>query len=109
MPKPATTPADPAPATGKRARLSDQIYGQIFERIVSGRLNVGDQLPSENEIAEQYGVSRPVVREALLRLRARNSRSDDQNKSGDRESVCLGFSSQQRVNANPDQQEGVRP
>ena len=68
MPKPATTPADPAPATGKRARLSDQIYGQIFERIVSGRLNVGDQLPSENEIAEQYGVSRPVVREALLRL-----------------------------------------
>lgn len=70
MPKPATTTADPMPATGKRARLSDQIYGQIFERIVSGRLNVGDQLPSENEIAEQYGVSRPVVREALLRLRA---------------------------------------
>ena len=46
---------------------------------------------------------------ALLRLRARNSRSEDQNLSGDRESVCLGFSSQQRVNANPDQQEGVRP
>jgi hypothetical protein len=46
---------------------------------------------------------------ALLRLRVRNSRSEDQNQSGDRESVCLGFSSQQRVNANPDQQEGVRP
>ena len=46
---------------------------------------------------------------ALLRLRSRNSRSGDQNQSGDRESVCLGFSSQQRVNANPDQQEGVRP
>jgi len=46
---------------------------------------------------------------ALLRLRARNSRSDDQNNSGHRESVCLGFSPQQRVNANPDQQEGVRP
>ena len=45
---------------------------------------------------------------ALLRLRARNSRSDDQNNSGHREPVCLGFSSQQRVNANPDQQEGVR-
>ena len=46
---------------------------------------------------------------ALLRLRARNSQSDDQKQSGDIESVCLGFSSQQRVNANPDQQEGVRP
>lgn len=46
---------------------------------------------------------------ALLRLRVRNSRSEDQNQSGDRESVCLGFSPQQRVNANPDQQEGVRP
>ena len=45
---------------------------------------------------------------ALLRLRARNSRSDDQNNSGHREPVCLGFSSQLRVNANPDQQEGVR-
>lgn len=42
---------------------------------------------------------------ALLRLRIRNSRSEDQNQSGDREAVCLGFSSQQRVNANPDQQE----
>jgi hypothetical protein len=46
---------------------------------------------------------------ALLRLRARNSASNDQDNSGHRESVCLGFSPQQRVNANPDQQEGVRP
>ena len=55
---------------GKRMRLSDQLYGQIFEQIVSGKLNVGDQLPSENDISERFGVSRPVVREALLRLRA---------------------------------------
>jgi hypothetical protein len=46
---------------------------------------------------------------ALLRLRARNSASNDQDNSGHRESVCLGFSPQQRVNANPDQQEGVCP
>lgn len=57
-------------APGQRARLSDQLYGQIFEQIVSGKLKVGDQLPSEKEICEQFGVSRPVVREALLRLRA---------------------------------------
>jgi GntR family transcriptional regulator, transcriptional repressor for pyruvate dehydrogenase complex len=59
-----------ASGTGKRARLSDQLYGQIFEQIVSGKLNVGDQLPSENDISQSFGVSRPVVREALLRLRA---------------------------------------
>lgn len=57
-------------ARGQRVRLSDQLYGQIFEQIVSGRLKIGDQLPSEKEICERFGVSRPVVREALLRLRA---------------------------------------
>ncbi len=51
-------------------RLADQLYGQIFDQIASGRLNVGDKLPSEHEICEKFGVSRPVVREALLRLRA---------------------------------------
>jgi GntR family transcriptional repressor for pyruvate dehydrogenase complex len=55
---------------GQRMRLSDQLYSQIFDQIVAARLNVGDQLPSENEISERFGVSRPVVREALLRLRA---------------------------------------
>ncbi|WP_244193816.1 FadR/GntR family transcriptional regulator [Bordetella genomosp. 12] len=54
----------------QRVRLGDQLYGQIFEQITSGRLSVGDKLPSEHEICERFGVSRPVVREALLRLRA---------------------------------------
>jgi GntR family transcriptional repressor for pyruvate dehydrogenase complex len=55
---------------GRRTRLSDQLYGQIFDQIASGKLNVGDQLPSENDMSERFGVSRPVVREALMRLRA---------------------------------------
>lgn len=55
---------------GQRVRLADQLYGQIFDQIASGSLNVGDKLPSEHEICEKFGVSRPVVREALLRLRA---------------------------------------
>ncbi|OOG51219.1 GntR family transcriptional regulator [Polaromonas sp. C04] len=55
---------------GQRIRLSDQLYRQIFDQIASGSLNVGDQLPSENDISARFGVSRPVVREALQRLRA---------------------------------------
>ena len=55
---------------GQRGRLSDQLYGQVFDQITSGKLKVGDQLPSEMEITERFGVSRPVVREALMRLRA---------------------------------------
>lgn len=51
-------------------KLSDQLYGQLSERIVSGELKVGDKLPSENEIARAFSVSRPVIREALLRLQA---------------------------------------
>jgi hypothetical protein len=46
---------------------------------------------------------------ALLRLRASNPASDNKGNSGREEPVCLGFSRQQSVNANPDQQEGVRP
>ncbi|OZI34048.1 GntR family transcriptional regulator [Bordetella genomosp. 10] len=67
---PAQEARAPALDRGQRVRLGDQLYGQIFDRIASGHLNVGDKLPSEHEICEQFGVSRPVVREALLRLRA---------------------------------------
>lgn len=53
-----------------KLRLSDKLYGFILDRILSGELQVGDRLPSEHEIVRQYEMSRPVVREALLRLRA---------------------------------------
>ncbi len=55
---------------GRRERLGDQLYGQILEQIVSGRVKEGDRLPTELEISTLFGVSRPIVREALLRLRA---------------------------------------
>lgn len=61
---------DPQALPGERTRLSDQIYGRVFDEIASGRYAVGDRLPTEMEISEAWGVSRPVVREALLRLRA---------------------------------------
>jgi DNA-binding FadR family transcriptional regulator len=52
----------------KRQTLADQLYGQILEQIVSNTLKQGERLPSENRIATAFGVSRPVVREALRKL-----------------------------------------
>ena len=50
-------------------RLYEQIVSQIEQRILSGELKAGDQLPSENELAKQFGVSRTAVREAVKALR----------------------------------------
>lgn len=53
-----------------KQKLSDILYGQILQQIVSGAFAEGDKLPTEQEICNGFGVSRPVVREALLRLQA---------------------------------------
>lgn len=45
-----------------------QIADQILERIRSGALATGSQLPPERELAAQMGVSRPTIREALIAL-----------------------------------------
>jgi len=55
---------------GRRQRLADQLYGQILDQIIGGKLKEGERLPPETELGGMFGVSRPVVREALMRLRA---------------------------------------
>jgi len=50
-------------------RLYERIVSQIEQRIETGELKVGDQLPSERELAEQFVVSRTAVREAVKALR----------------------------------------
>jgi GntR family transcriptional repressor for pyruvate dehydrogenase complex len=45
-------------------RLYEKIVRQIEKRIVSGDLEVGDQLPPERVLADQFEVSRTAVREA---------------------------------------------
>ena len=52
--------------------LAKQIADSIHESIVDGRLQADDQLPTEEQLAERFGVSRPTVREALKRLAAQN-------------------------------------
>lgn len=49
-------------------RLYEKIVEQIKRRILSGDLKVGDHLPAERELAEQFGVSRTAVREAVKAL-----------------------------------------
>lgn len=57
------------PAVARR-RLADQAYAHLLHRIVTGDYAEGGALPSENELGRLFAVSRPVVREALDRLRA---------------------------------------
>ena len=55
-----------------REGLSKQIADAIRTAIIDGRLMVDERLPSEIELADRFGVSRPTVREALKRLAAQN-------------------------------------
>src|SRR6478735_8794364 len=46
----------------------DELAHILEEEIVSGERAIGTKLPSERQLSEQYGVSRPIVREALRSL-----------------------------------------
>lgn len=54
----------------KRTRLGQQIVLEICRLIRRGQLESGDALPPERELAEQLGVSRASLREALRGLEA---------------------------------------
>jgi GntR family transcriptional repressor for pyruvate dehydrogenase complex len=63
----ADTHEQEAPAGGE-VRLADRAYAGIVELINAEGLAVGDRLPSEAALAERFGMSRTIVREALARL-----------------------------------------
>ena len=53
----------------RHERLAEQVYESLFHLIMSGKLPPRSKLPSEVALASEFGVSRPIVRQALSRLR----------------------------------------
>lgn len=52
------------------ARLPVQVAGALRKEILDGRLKVGDRLPTEHYLSQNFGVSRNVIREAIAQLRS---------------------------------------
>jgi DNA-binding FadR family transcriptional regulator len=52
--------------------LARQIAEKLRDAILEGRLHVHERLPTEEELAARFNVSRPTIREALKRLAAQN-------------------------------------
>lgn len=52
----------------RRMSAADEAFKALHDMITSGRLKQGEKLPSQDRLAEQFGVSRNTIREAINRL-----------------------------------------
>lgn len=64
-----TAQPDGAVTPRSAATLVDKVYGQLVQRIASGEYAPDQKLPGEHDLAKLLDVSRPVIRDALGRLR----------------------------------------
>jgi len=85
-------------ATGDAPRakpgLADRVYHLLYSRISNGDYPANQKLPSEKVLADEFGVSRPILREALERLREQgliHSRQGAGSFVREVRSVPLGF------------------
>lgn len=51
-----------------KARTSEIVASQLAQKILTGELRDGQHLPPERNLMEQYGISRAMVREAVVAL-----------------------------------------
>ncbi len=51
-----------------KVNVSEQVFNQLKKMIAEGEWKPGDKLPSENELAASFGVSRMTVRQSLQKL-----------------------------------------
>lgn len=58
-------------ARRRRDPLAKQLVDALAERISGGQYKSGDRLPSEQDLIDEFGVSRTVVREAFARMAAK--------------------------------------
>lgn len=65
----------------RRCALADQVIAQLRTQVTSGEWPVGSRIPTEPELAEQLGVARNTVREAVRAL-AHNGLLDIRQGSG---------------------------
>ena len=52
----------------QRRRLHDDVARHLLDDIRRARYSVGEELPSERDLMEEFGVGRPAVREAMSKL-----------------------------------------
>jgi GntR family transcriptional repressor for pyruvate dehydrogenase complex len=64
--------ATPFKTVHRDPNLAEQVTRQIESLIVADNLQPGDRLPPERELAQQFGVSRTVVRQAIHSLVAKS-------------------------------------
>lgn len=65
-----TAPAEGLFGTDRPGELHEGIYKSLIHAIASGRYATGSRLPSEPDLAIAFSVSRPVVRQAIEKLKA---------------------------------------
>lgn len=54
----------------RQEKISNQVYEQLLAQIKSNKWKEGAKLPSENEMRQEFGVSRISIREAMQKLKA---------------------------------------
>ena len=52
----------------RQFRISEEVANQLKQSILLGHFNIGDKLPAERDLAEEFRVSRVAIREALRKL-----------------------------------------